>query len=257
MALIPSRRGLAALSFLALSATLAACGSDAPTGVDDSETSLAARGGAPAGGSAPGASNTSASRCNGTIGAVTVNDIAVPANATCTLDGTRVRGNITVGTNGTLVARAVRVDGSIQAEDALALRTSANSVINGDIQAKRRAAVRIEATTIIGNLQIEEQGTSLITSGSRIGGNLQVSKAASADITGAVVGGDIQLDENRGALQATGADVRGNFQVVKNIGGVRLDANRIAQTLECKENAPAPIGSGNIAGEKKEQCRAL
>ncbi len=84
-----------------------------------------------------------------------------------------------------------------------------------------------------------------------------MTKAGGARISGLFIGGDLQLSENIGVLSSSGTRVRGNLQVVKNSGGVLLLNNTIAQSLQCKENTPAPTGSGNVAGDKEEQCRAL
>jgi hypothetical protein len=272
-----SRPRLAQLSLVSAAAlALAACGAESPTGVDDATSAAAGRSGSgtTAGntngsnsgsnngsstGTTTGAptSNTTASRCNGTLAALTVDDVFVPSGATCTLAGTRVRGNVKVSFDGTVVANGARVSGSVQAEDARSVVLTANTVITGDVEVKRRAAARIENTTIGGNLLIEEAGASLTALDSRITGNVQVSKAAAADVARLTVDGDVQFSENRGALRSEATAVRGNMQIEKNLGGVTLIGNRIAQTLECKENAPAPTGAGNVAGEKKEQCRAL
>jgi hypothetical protein len=44
---------------------------------------------------------------------------------------------------------------------------------------------------------------------------------------------------------------------VGNRGGLSLAANRMIGALQCKENQPAPSGSGNVASIKEDQCRAL
>ena len=236
---------------------LAACGSDAPTSLQDPRT---AAGQESLTGSASGTTPTnatSAGRCNGRLGAVDVGNVFVPAGATCLLEGTRVGGNVVVSRDGTLIAVAARVSGNIQAEDARRVSTSAGTTVTGDIQVKRRALAEIANTIIVGNLQVEESGARLVSTDTRIDGDLQVKKAESANVSGAIIDGNLQLEENRLALVVTGSEVRGDLQVVKNLGGVRLEQNRIRQTLECKENQPAPVGSGNVAGEKEEQCRVL
>ena len=57
-------------------------------------------------------------QCTGTIGAETFENLFVPDGATCTLNGTRIDGNIKVGTGATLNASGVTVGGNIQAEGA-------------------------------------------------------------------------------------------------------------------------------------------
>jgi cytoskeletal protein CcmA (bactofilin family) len=200
---------------------------------------------------------TRASFCTGTLGADEVEKVYVPSGATCTLDGTRVRGDVKVARGATLLATGARVDGNVQAEDAAAVSLVSLTTVEGDVQVKRRAAVLVEDAIIGGDLQIEERGASLVTTGSRIDGNLQVTKAASAAIAGAVINGDLQLVENTGALSVVDTEVRSNLQVFKNLAGVQLEDNRISQALQCNENSPAPQGGGNVAGEKEEQCAAL
>ena len=56
--------------------------------------------------------------CRGTIGSTTVDDLLVPQGATCTLDGTTVKGTITVKGDATLRAAHVRVVGNVQSENA-------------------------------------------------------------------------------------------------------------------------------------------
>ena len=49
----------------------------------------------------------------------------------------------------------------------------------------------------------------------------------------------------------------GSLQAFKNYGGVALNRNRIKGNLQCKENIPAPTGSGNQAASKEDQCARL
>ena len=46
--------------------------------------------------------------------------------------------------------------------------------------------------------------------------------------------------------------------MIKNAGGVTLASNHVDGNLQCKENRPAPTGSGNIVqGNKEDQCARL
>lgn len=195
--------------------------------------------------------------CDGRLGAVTVETVDVPPGATCLLDGTRVEGNVFVRADARLAARGARIDGNIQAEDALAVLTSAGTFVGGDLQAKRRAHVRVVDTTIDGNLQVEEGGASLEVLTTRVDGDLQHKKAGSALVTDAVVLGNLQLEKNHGPLETRVTRVRGNLQVFENRGGVTLVGNRVEQSLQCDENEPAPTGGDNTAGEKEGQCAGL
>jgi hypothetical protein len=74
--------------------------------------------------------------CRGSLGAVTVDNLRVPQNASCTLDGTKVKGTIKVENGATLTARRVQVIGNVQAEGARLVRMLAFSSIGGSIQIK-------------------------------------------------------------------------------------------------------------------------
>jgi hypothetical protein len=156
--------------------------------------------------------------CTGTLGAVTVDNLIVPQNRSCTLNATRVKGSIFVYTGATLSASAVRVVGDIQAEGASAVYVNPRSVI---------------------------------------GGNVQIKQGRSARIDNATIDGDLQLEQNSRSLRVTRNNIGGNLQAFQNTGGVFISRNQIAENLQCKENEPPPTGGGNIAGDKEDQCTAL
>ena len=41
------------------------------------------------------------------------------------------------------------------------------------------------------------------------------------------------------------------------MGGLVIENNYITENLQCKENNPPPVGGGNKAGDKEDQCAAL
>lgn len=173
----------------------------------------------------PGASTTTATSpesCRGAIGAITVEQVIVPQGATCTLEGTRVRGNIEVERDATLVARGVRVVGNVQAENQREVRVGRSSVVGGDVQ---------------------------------------VLQGARASVNDTLIGGDLVLDQNRGALEARRNRIGGSIQVFSNRAsgaGPVIERNRIDGNLQCKDNLPAPTGGGNVVqGSREDQCRRL
>jgi hypothetical protein len=153
--------------------------------------------------------------CTGIVGAQSYEQIEVPPNATCTLNGTRVDGTIKVGVNATLQANGVIVGGNIQAEG---------------------------ATTVF------------VGTGSTVGGSIQIKQGGRATVNGVQVTGDIQLESNAGALSVTANRVGGNIQIVQNRGGAAITDNRIDGNLQCKENSPAPTGGRNVAASFEDQC---
>jgi DUF4097 and DUF4098 domain-containing protein YvlB len=156
--------------------------------------------------------------CRGFLGAVTVDNLRVPQNASCKLNGTKVQGTIKVENGATLTASKITVIGNIQAEGAKAVNVS----------------------------------------GSSVGGSIQIKQGGAAKIDKVRVKGDILFDSNKRALSATSNRVGGNVQAFQNTGGVTISYNTIDGNLQCKANRPAPKGGGNIVhGSKEDQCARL
>jgi hypothetical protein len=156
--------------------------------------------------------------CTGTLGPVRLDNVLVPDGSSCTLNGTRLKGTLKVSTGATVSASAVRIIGNIQAEGAKAVYVNPGSIVGGNIQIKQGDSARIDRVEILG---------------------------------------DMQLESNRASLRVTQNEVGGNMQIFQNTGGVKLLRNVIAENLQCKSNAPAPTGGGNIAGDKEDQCENL
>jgi hypothetical protein len=157
--------------------------------------------------------------CRGTIGAATVDNLRVPQRATCTLNGTHVKGTVKVEQGATLKAFGIRV---------------------------------------IGNVQAENARTVIVREGSRIGGSVQIVQGGAARILANRINGDVLFDDQDRALKANRNVVGGNLQVFQNTGGVEIRSNGIDGNLQCKANRPAPVGGGNIVqGNKEDQCRRL
>lgn len=153
-----------------------------------------------------------------TIGAIPLDSVIVPANASCTLLGTRLNGSIEVGANARLVAEGVNVTGDLKSDGAADLR---------------------------------------LTGASTIGGSAQVQRGAAAVLSGATIRGDLQVDAMAGPVSASSNRVSGNLQAMANRGSVTLTGNTFGGVMQCKDNLPAPTGSGNVATLKEDQCRGL
>ena len=157
--------------------------------------------------------------CRGTIGSQTVDNLKVPSDARCVLDGTKVEGTINVGRNAILIARDVRVIGNVQGENA------------------QKVVVR---------------------GGSRIGGSIQIVQGKSALVRNSKVNADILFDEQNREVRALGNTVGGNIQAFQNTGGVVIKGNEVDGNLQCKQNHPAPTGGNNrVEGSKEDQCSSL
>lgn len=152
---------------------------------------------------------------NLSIGAVSLDTVTVPANAACRLEGTVLIGSILVNQGAMLDASAVRLNGSVQAEGA--------------------AHVTLSDT-------------------SSVGGSVQLKQGGSAVIDRAQITGDLQFDAMRGTVSATGNRLGGSLQAVANRGGVNITGNTMNGNLQCKDNAPAPLASDNVAASIEDQC---
>ena len=157
--------------------------------------------------------------CRGLLKAVTVDNLRVPQNASCTLDGTKVKGTIKVENGASLTAKRVTVIGNVQAEGAKVVK---------------------------------------VLAGSTVGGSIQIKQSGAAEVDKVRVTGDILFDSNNRALSATRNQVGGNVQAFQNTGGVAIRSNTIDGNLQCKANRPAPTGGNNVVhGNKEDQCARL
>lgn len=161
--------------------------------------------------------------CRTTVNGTTKDVVFVPQNATCTLNNTNVEGNIIVSTGATLVARGVSVKGNIQSEG--------------------HARVTVVSST---------------TRASSINGDIQIKQGRSATVTSARIGGSLQVEQNSGAFNFSSNTIGSDLQANQNSGtGLTIRSNRINGNLQCQSNVPAPVGSGNVAASKEDQCARL
>ena len=157
-------------------------------------------------------------RCTGKVGARTLDNVRVPASRTCYLNGTTVKGTLTVG---------------------------------------RGAQVFADNSRIIGNVQ-GEGFRNVTVHDSRIGGSVQVVQGGLVDIRRNRINGDVLFDENTRRNIARRNVVGGNIQAFQNTGGVEILRNVVDANLQCKANRPAPTGGHNrVYGNKEDQCRRL
>ena len=157
--------------------------------------------------------------CRGTIGDTTVDNLRVPQNATCRLNGTKVKGTVKVERNAKLFAQDVVVIGNVQGENAAQVN---------------------------------------VTDGSRVGGSVQVVQGGGAVVADSRINADILYDEQDKKVSVLRSRIGGSVQAFQNDGGVAIRGNTIDGNLQCKANNPKPVGGNNIVGGNKEdQCKNL
>ncbi len=116
--------------------------------------------------------------------------------------------------------------------------TLEGTTVKGTIKVERGATLQARGVKVIGNIQAENHRYVSVTGSSRVNGSLQVKQGGGANVDRSIFGSDVQFFTNSGAISITG--------------------NRIDGNLQCKENRPAPTGSGNVVqGNKEDQCARL
>ncbi len=103
-----------------------------------------------------------------------------------------------------------------------------------------------------------ERGGTLKATRIRVNGNVQAEDHRSVTLTWSTVGGSVQLKQG-GAISLRSNGAKGDVQLFTNGTGTgTVSSNRIDGNLQCTENRPAPVGSGNVVdGNKEDQCRRL
>ena len=94
--------------------------------------------------------------CRGTIGAISLDDVRVPTNATCTLNGTQLNGSVVVGRNATLRAVGARINGNVQGEGSAAVRVLQGSRVGGSFQAVQGGAVALLDSRVGGDVLADD-----------------------------------------------------------------------------------------------------
>jgi hypothetical protein len=157
--------------------------------------------------------------CRGLVTAVNQENVIVPSGASCTLENVTITGNILVEPRGALVARTVNVGGSVQADGHTRVTVTTSSRVTGDIQIKQGGSARVVSTRVGGTLEVESNvGTHFLSRNT--------------------VSGDMKVNANTGV-------------------STTIQFNRINGNLQCQDNLPAPVGSGNTASLKEDQCQLL
>ena len=157
--------------------------------------------------------------CQSKYGAVKLDGNVVIA-APCTLNGTKVDGNIKIFAGGSLIAVGAVIDGNIKADtaDFIDLR---NTEVDGNVDLKE----------MVGDVSYIRDST---------------------------IDGKVKLDKNRSHLKLLRNYVDKNVDVVKNSGGVVISDNVIDGDLKCEKNSPKPEASNNmVSGKMKDQCSGL
>ena len=143
-------------------------------------------------------------------------DFEIPRNITCVLTNVRIRGHLEL-----------------------------------------REGARLVATGLIVGDHLKSNGAAdLVLADSWIGGDLVLERGGSAAIRGTRVAKKLEIKSNFGTISVSDSEIEETLKLEDNRGGPFTLLRNTSEKLECKDNQPAPIGSGNVANESG-QCRGL
>lgn len=239
------------------------------------------------------AAQADATTCEGAMGAVVVEDLVVPAGATCTLDGTQVLGDVTVEPNATLTADFARIGGSVTLASGSRFRISDSAIdddvtctgcsqlvmtfmfdpvdrraVEGDIEVTgmTNGHLHIEAGRISGDVEVTDSSGDFTFIDNLIEGKLLfANNVGNAGFWFTSATRTIEITDNTSAGGGFPADftlerVHAGKALVfsRNTGASDISLSSAVKDLECFDNDPAPVGWGNSAGRDVEgQCAAL
>lgn len=205
--------------------------------------------------------------CPPNRGAVIIDGNVVVRNGACTLNRTTVKGNVLVYSGGSLTTIGARIDGNIQAKDAISVTVTKSTFVDGDIQLEnlRGSSSAVTDSTVMGNIQLKTNRQAVTVSRNEVDGDIQFeslrvfSSTDKGSVTGNLVKGNIQLKSNYLPLTVASNDVDGDVQAFSNRANpLAISSNIIDGNLQCKDNNPAPTGGNNrVSGSKEDQCRRL
>jgi hypothetical protein len=226
------------------------------------------------------AADASTKVCRGVLGPVAVENVVVPAHASCLLDATQVSGSVTVLPGGSLRATI----GGVIAGDIVGTRDSTVSIsrigVGGDVECSGCRRVNIFESEVAGSVHLRNTVELISVAASTIVGDLEVvAGAASVSINRGGVSGELVIAQNTGSLVVVRQFIGGDATIVdnvsplgftltenqfgasltfsRNLGPSALSLNTIATTLACFGNEPPPTGSGNVAAAVEGQCVGL
>jgi subtilisin family serine protease len=110
--------------------------------------------------------------CTGSLGAVIVDNLLVPEGTSCSLNRTRVLGNIKLETGAALSATYINVSGNIEADKA-GIISITDSTIRANLKVVESNSVILDVSYIEGNVQLEKNTNMIALLNNMISGNLQ------------------------------------------------------------------------------------
>jgi hypothetical protein len=195
----------------------------------------------------------------------TYDNVVVPPNATCSLIGALVQGNVIALENSRLAIFLSYVRGNVEGNKAQVVQVR-DSTVRENITIKEGGFAA--APTPPGALTCFAQGfpltpcDALVIGSTVLEGNIQIEKTNGDVIVrqSRILKGNVKLEENLAPVNQPliidFTSVAQNIQVFKNRGpGAKIiNSNTAGESVQCFDNDPPVVGGPNAAPRKEGQC---
>ncbi len=206
--------------------------------------------------------------CNGSYTGA-FDNVTVPADGTCTLIDSTVKGKVDVEENAYFEADHTSVGKDVRAKQALTIYVHDGSVLEKGIDADRTAQVfAFDSFITEGDLKVKRASEVVNICGMKIDHDVEVKDSGrdiligdplTAGCAGNKIGHDLKVEDNATDVELV---IRGNkighdLTVKKNRGSSDkvVEDNRGGHKLDCKDNQAPFFESGNTGwDEEKGQC---
>lgn len=213
-------------------------------------------------------------KCTGSLSGVTIKTrLSVPANTTCTLTKSTVKGGVTVSRNAFFQAIGTSIRGEVKADSAQTVFIDTGSSVSGKLKANNTAQVFAFNSTIRGGINVygatdkvnvcgntlKGEGITILRSGRDIlvGDPLAIGCPGNTVASGGVLIGQNNTDVE---LVVRGNAIRkGNLFVLDNTGPSSkfVQNNAGGKTLRCTGNSTLFTGAPNPGWQQHQgQCGA-
>ena len=212
-------------------------------------------------------------RCESVHTGVTVRDVHVPRDASCSLIDSTVTGNVYVSRNAFFEAGGTDVAGEVHADDALTVFLDTGTTVGRSVRLHRTAEVFIFNAAVGRDVEIERAGAAVQVCGTTVEhGDIEVERSGTDLLIGdpqavgcpgnTVSKGDIEIERNFTDVEfvVRGNTVGDDLEVNRNSGPVEklVQDNAGGDELECHGNEAPFTASGNTGWRDKDgQCEEI
>ena len=199
-------------------------------------------------------------QCEGVHTGVTVRDVKVPRDASCSLIDSTVTGNVYVSRNAFFEAGGTDIAGEVHADDALTVFLDTGTTVGRSVRIHRTAQLFVFNATVGRDLEVEKAGEVVQVCGTTVErGDIEIERSGTDLLVGdpqakgcagnTVSAGDIEIERNFTDVEfvVRGNTVGDDLEVNRNSGPVEkfVQDNTGGDELECQGNEAPFTASGN------------